>query len=423
MIDLGFLKGQKIGVLGLGKTGQATVDALKEAKIDYIAFDDEQGGDIFDEAVIKTLDRIILSPGIPHTYPQPHPAIELAKQHNIPFVSDIALLREAYPNNPFYVVTGTNGKSTTTALLAHILEAQDEVRMGGNIGHAVLAMQPPKNHTTPFVLEMSSYQIEITPNLAPDAAILLNITPDHLARHGGLQGYVAAKKQIFQKAGKSQLAVIGVDDPHSHVVAEELKKQDWVVEEISVKSTEQRFVYDEFKVLKGDHNRQNIDCAAAVARFTGMDDKAIAAQIKSFGGLAHRQFFVRKIGEVSYINDSKATNADAVSHALNAFDEIYWIVGGQSKEGGLEGLQVFKSKIRKAFLIGEAQEEFAGWCDIHQIDFERCDTLDIAVTEAHKAAQKNNQGTVLLSPACASWDQFKSFEHRGEMFQALVEAL
>lgn len=423
MIDLGFLQGQKIGVLGLGKTGQATVAALKVAQIDFIAFDDIEGGDVFDEATIKNLDKIILSPGIPHTYPQPHPAIVLAKKHNIAFVSDISLLREAYPDNPFYVVTGTNGKSTTTALLGHILEGQGDVRIGGNIGHAVLAMNPPQDNKTPFVLEMSSYQIEITPNLSPDAAILLNITPDHLSRHGGLEGYVAAKKQIFQKADKSQLAVVGIDDPHSRSVAEELKKQAWLVEEISVTSPEKDFQYGVFDRLRGAHNRQNIDCAAAVARFAGMRNEDIEKRIHSFAGLPHRQYIVREINNVVYVNDSKATNADAVSHALNAFDDVYWIIGGQVKEGGLEGLQVFKSKIKKAYLIGEAQEEFAGWCDIHDINFERCDTLDRAVTESHNDAQVNGKGTVLLSPACASFDQFKSFENRGERFQDLVEAL
>lgn len=470
MIDLSHLKGQKLGVLGLGKSGLSTAKALKKAGVAFIAWDDREEGrealkrevkieaTPFTQEAVQGLDRLVLSPGIAHTYPEPNPAVALCKENNVRIISDVTLFLEAHPDNPVYAITGTNGKSTTTALLGHIFKGVGEVLVGGNIGEPVLELTPPKTKDVPFVLELSSYQLEITPNLRPRVAVLLNITSDHLDRHGGMEGYIAAKKMIFKKDDDNTvepLAVIGVDQDCTEKMEKQLRDEEgWQTLPISVENKLDRGLYlnkdilveaviedslDEkqehecfdvsrFKRLKGRHNAQNIAACYAAARYAGLDGHLISERIADFPGLPHRQYLLRTINGVSYINDSKATNAEATGHALSAYNHIFWILGGQAKESGLDGLAPFMDRIRHAFLIGQAEDRFSEWLEQYDISYTKCHTIQNAVPLAHSMAQEERGlpggGTVvLLSPACASWDQFRSFEHRGDVFTELVAKL
>ncbi|HXP12485.1 MAG TPA: UDP-N-acetylmuramoyl-L-alanine--D-glutamate ligase, partial [Stellaceae bacterium] len=388
---------------------------------------------------------LVLSPGIPHTFPKPHPVADLARRAGLPIIGDIELLALACKEARFAGITGTNGKSTTTALIAHILkEAGRNVAVGGNLGFPALLLEALGKNGI-YVLELSSYQLELTSSLALDVAVLLNVTPDHLGRHGGMAGYIEAKKRVFRNQTSRASAIIGVDDEICRGIFAALKsagRQKTVP--ISAEASAPGGVYvqggkliddldgqakpmldlAQMPHLPGRHNGQNAAASYAAARALGLDAAAAIAGIKSFPGLAHRQELIAEIDFVRYVNDSKATNADAAEKALACYADIYWIAGGQPKEDGIGGLAPLFPRIRKAFLIGEAAESFAKTL-AGRVACEISGTLDQAVLRAHQAAlEERRQGAVvLLSPACASFDQFKDFEERGERFRALVAKL
>ncbi len=454
MIDLSFFAGLPVAVLGLGKSGLAAARALHASGAEVWAWDDSEDQRAkAREAEIPLVDlnqvnwqeitSLILSPGIPHSFPQPHPIVAAAKRHNVEIIGDIELLARAQRDAQYLGITGTNGKSTTTALIGHILKlSARRTEVGGNLGTPVLTLEPLENDGY-YVLEMSSYQLELTLSITFDVAVLLNITPDHLDRHGGFEGYVKAKRQIFHRQTKPRTAVIGVDDETCRGIHAELKAaDDQTVVAISGERAVPGGIYVENGVLiddsdgkripcidlkevaslPGSHNGQNAAAAYAACKAVGVDPAVICACLRSFPGLAHRQQIVAVIDGVPYINDSKATNADAAAKALVCYDRILWIAGGRAKEGGLEGLEPYFGHIAHAFLIGEAAEDFARVLE-GTVPVSLSGTIAQAVTAARDAASRLPGSVVLLSPACASFDQFPNFEKRGEAFVAAVEAL
>ncbi|WP_431855480.1 UDP-N-acetylmuramoyl-L-alanine--D-glutamate ligase [Azospirillum sp.] len=457
MINLFYMDGLPVAVMGLGKSGMATADALARAGAEVWVWDDSQakrdeaeaaGYRVVDltTADLSELTTIVWSPGIPHTFPKPHPVAERARAANLEIVCDIELLARSERDAAYVGITGTNGKSTTTSLISHVMqEARRRVAVGGNLGTPVLTLDPLGVGGT-YVLEMSSYQLELTFSITFDVAVLLNVTPDHLDRHGGMDGYVAAKKLIFHRQTKPRTAVIGVDDAICRKICEDLKAvgdqrvwpisaegrvpggvyadAGWLIDD--TEGTAERVAdLTSFPTLLGKHNWQNAAAAFAACKAAGVPAPAIVAAMTTFPGLAHRQQLVRTIDNVRFVNDSKATNADAAEKALATFDPIYWILGGQAKSTGLAGLDGYMGRVRHAFLIGEATEPFAAWLAERNVPHTRCGTLDVAVGKAAELAlaEKKANACVLLSPACASWDQFTSFEARGDAFVRHVNEL
>ncbi|MBI1980544.1 MAG: UDP-N-acetylmuramoyl-L-alanine--D-glutamate ligase [Methylocystis sp.] len=397
-------------------------------------------------------DALILSPGVPLTHPEPHWVVQAARAAGVEIIGDVELFcreREARAGgSPFIAITGTNGKSTTTALIAHILrEAGRDVQLGGNIGVPILDLEPPSDERI-HVIECSSFQIDLAPSLAPTIGVLINITPDHIDRHGTIENYAAIKERLVAAA---EVALVGVDDAYCHAVGARLAEAaspekrvvpvsakralDWgfYVEDRNVYFRERGHPPDEAELvgalegaraLRGAHNAQNAAFAAAAAWECGLDDDEIANGLLSFPGLPHRMEEVGRIERALFVNDSKATNADAAEKALTSYTDIYWILGGRSKEGGVEPLRPHFSRIRKAYLIGEATDDFARTLE-GALPFERCGTLDVATTRAALDALGEGvaEPVVLLSPACASYDQFANFEARGDAFRGLVEGL
>ncbi len=456
MITLPGIEGKKYAVLGLGKTGLATAASLRASNAKVVVWDDKEetraeavkaGYEVGDLTQIgmKGFTALLTSPGIPHTHPAPHPVVERARAAGVPITGDIEMLFNACPDATFIGITGTNGKSTTTALIGHILtSAGRKTQVGGNLGTPVLSFEPLGKDGI-YVLELSSYQLELIQNNRLNVAVLLNITPDHIERHGGMQGYIDAKARIFQ-TDTPQVLVIGSDDPETKtLMIKARQKKNIRIEEISVEhpvahgvmvAGQQMFNYtgeeegglvgnlSAFKVLPGKHNAQNACAAFAACRAVGVPVKQIIDGLKSFPGLAHRQQLIAEIDGVRFVNDSKATNADATSKALACYDNIYWIIGGLPKEGGLSGLEPFTPRIQHAFIIGQAAPEFGQWCE-GKVPYTQCGTLDVAVEKAAASAWKDKKigAVVLLSPACASWDQFANFEERGRVFGELVQSL
>lgn len=444
MILVPSLQGKTVAVMGLGKSGTATVKALGASGATIWAWDDsesaraaaqEAGVALVDlhAADLTQADLVVWSPGIPHTFPKPNPVAEKARAIGRRPVCDVELLARAKPGTHMLGITGTNGKSTATTLLAHILtHSGRDVAAGGNLGIAALDM-PNLGVQGRYVLELSSYQLELVESLTLSAGALLNISPDHLGRHGGMDGYVAAKRRIFDYV--TGTAVIGVDDEYCAAIAVELEAQGRRVLTISAEHYDVNvgapdgFLRIDGEVicdlrpiarLPGRHNWQNACAATAMALADGIAPDVIAAALATYPGLAHRQELVATIDGAAYVNDSKATNADAAEKALVCYDRILWIIGGQAKEGGIDSLAPHFGRIRHAFLIGEATEQFAATL-AGRVAFTPCGTLDKAVAGAHAMARAGD--VVLLSPACASWDQFKSFEHRGDVFRTLVAGL
>lgn len=445
MILVPSLGGKKVVVMGLGKSGTATARALIASGARVTAWDDgaaarkaaQAAGVIVAEPSLDGTDLVVWSPGIPHTHPadKAHPLAAQARAAGIPVVCDVELLARAKPANPMLAVTGTNGKSTTTTLLAHVLAACGrDVAAGGNLGTPALDMADLGAEGR-YVLELSSYQLELVETLSLRAAVLLNITPDHLGRHGGMDGYVAAKRRLFDRLAPGGVAVVGTDDDYCEGMAAELEDAGLTVIRISAEQTLKHGVsaadgilrVDGVKLtdlraiarLPGRHNWQNACAVFALARADGLEPAAIAAALATYPGLAHRQELVAEIGGVTYVNDSKATNADATEKALACYDNIHWILGGQPKEGGIDSLVPHFNRIKHAYLIGDAAEDFAKVLE-GRVPYTLSGSLLMAVTRAAATADRGD--VVLLSPACASWDQFKSFEHRGDVFRQLVEA-
>lgn len=456
MISCEGFAAKHVVVLGLGKSGLAAARALCRSGARVLVWDDNEASLAAAKAEALTvreperinwaaMDALVISPGIPHTYPKPHPAARLAKDAGVPIIGDVEVLATSGTNAPIAAITGTNGKSTTTALLGHIMEeAGRDVEVGGNLGPAICDMAMME-HDGLYVLELSSYQLELCPSARFKVAVLLNITPDHIDRHGDMAGYVHAKKNIFRNQGAGDGAIIGVDTPMMRELYEEQKKRNGrKVLPLATQAPAPGGVYvadgkliddidgqahvvmtlSDAPNLPGIHNAQNIAAVYASARLLGADVADIVEGIKSFPGLAHRQEVVAHFTGVTYVNDSKATNAEATAKALACYDDIFWIVGGRAKEGGLDGLESLYPRVNRAFLIGEATDDFAQQLE-GKIAFERCGDLDTATHRAREAALASScaSPTVLLSPACASFDQFDNFEHRGDTFRAIVEAM
>ncbi|OSQ38425.1 UDP-N-acetylmuramoyl-L-alanine--D-glutamate ligase [Thalassospira mesophila] len=465
MIDLSHLHGKTVAVLGLGKSGLASVKALIKSGAVVWAWDDNEDSrhqlDALELTPVNLVecdwnqpDMLVISPGIPSTFPTPHPAAEKARRAGKPIVCDVELLCTTAAHVPMLAITGTNGKSTTTALTAHIIaQSGIKTQVGGNLGYPVLGFDALEADDC-YVLELSSYQLDLIADAAFDASALLNITPDHLDRHGGMPGYIGAKRNIFTHQKGPKWAIISIDDEPCAQMATELAREGGHrMVEISVSGPAQHGVYvdDHWLVddldghknpvldlttvshMPGRHNWQNIAFAYALCRARNVATDDIIAGVMSFPGLAHRQEQLGAMNGIVFVNDSKATNAEATARALSAYDNIYWILGGKPKEGGINGLDPFYSHIKKAFLIGAATDDFAATLDGH-LPYEKCGTLDIATKRAFACAQADiaNQPApenapsapvILLSPACASFDQFKSFEARGEAFRTLFNAL
>lgn len=461
MIALYAYARQTVAVMGLGRSGLATARALMAAGARVQAWDDNpdlramataEGIPVVNLADLSAprgdwgrMAAVVWSPGIPHTLPKPHPVARIARDRGVPLVCDIDLLARARQDSFFLGVTGTNGKSTTTALIGHILDSRHyPVGVGGNLGPAALSLPSLPFHGT-YVLELSSYQLELSSALDCDIAVLLNISPDHLDRHGDLEGYVAAKCRIFAGGCRPRTAIIGVDDPHGRAIARRLverchcrvipvsgtevpKGGVGVDRDQLVDATQARprplAALSEFPALPGDHNAQNAAAAYAACRARGMDARQILPALRSFSGLPHRQERIASLRDVTFINDSKATNADATAKALACYDTVYWIAGGRAKEGGITSLAPWFDRIRHAFLIGECASTFEATLR-GQVPTHRCGELAKAVKRAAETAWRDGEpgAVVLLSPAAASWDQFTGFEQRGDQFRQLVQAL
>ena len=459
MIPVRVFAGRRVGVLGLGRSGLAAARALRAGEATPVCWDDGEAARAKAEAEgfevaelargreMGALAALIVSPGIPHLFPEAHSAIRAAWAAGVPVDNDVGLFFQALgvvgTEASVVAVTGSNGKSTTTALIAHILEAAGRaVQMGGNIGRGVLDLDPPQDGSV-VVLELSSYQIELARALAPDIAVFLNLSADHLDRHGGMGGYFAAKRRLFE-AGAPERVVIGVDDDYGRFLANaalepgeevgarvieiantaKLRGEGWSV------FMNRRFLTEwrrgkqvagvdmaDAPALQGTHNHQNACAAWAVARALGLGPRLIEPALASFAGLPHRMERVGTVRGVLCVNDSKATNADAAEKALATYERVRWIAGGRPKAGGIAALAPLMERVVKTYLIGEAEEAFAA--QLGPAAHARCATLEAAVTQALAEAEPGE--VLLLSPAAASFDQFASFEARGDAFRALIE--
>jgi UDP-N-acetylmuramoylalanine--D-glutamate ligase len=449
-----------VGVFGVARSGLSAIESLKTGGARIYAWDEREDARVrardagavvapFESWPWERMRTLLLSPGIPLTHPAPHDVVLAARKAGAEVIGDVELFaREIRPDRsqpgcaPVIAVTGTNGKSTITALIGHILTSCGfPAQAGGNIGKPALNLAPPNGRTI-YVLEISSYQIDLAPGLVPDVAVLTNVSPDHLERHGSLENYAAVKARLLEQTAPDGNIVIGVDDSSSAAIYSRLSPQRGAnAVPVSVGKVLGRGVfavdgtlYDAWgsrasKVmdlalatrLPGAHNWQNAALAYAAVKPFIDDPRAIASSIASFPGLAHRIEEVACIGRVRFINDSKATNSDAAARALACFTDIHWIAGGRPKKGGIESLLQYAPHIRKAYLIGEATEAFARTLHGH-VTFEISGTLDNAVASAYADAFQSGVATpvILLSPACASFDQFKDFENRGERFRAIV---
>ncbi|MAF46667.1 MAG: UDP-N-acetylmuramoyl-L-alanine--D-glutamate ligase [Rhodospirillales bacterium] len=459
MIEVDTFSGETIAVMGLARSGLAAARALQAGGAEVRAWDDaperreaaaEAGVALSDlnQCAWDGVRALVLSPGIPDSFPEPHPIAKAARAEGCEIISDIDLLARARPEATYIGITGTNGKSTTSALIGHILKGADvPVEVGGNIGVPVLDLAT-LGAGGAYVLELSSYQLERTPTLRPNIAVLLNISPDHLDRHGGLDGYVDAKRMIFDNPGTggpvSAHAVVGMEDAHCRGIGMELMlRGDHKIIPISGSTraaggvyVEDGILFDDIEyrqasvgdlrpvtALPGRHNWQNAAAAYAVARLMGLAPEPIIAGIATFPGLPHRQELVGEIGQIAYVNDSKATNSLAAARALQCYDAVHWIAGGQFKEDTLAALDPHIGRVRGAYLIGEAALEFENLLG-GRVPVRQCGDLETALAGAHAAAQAAAEAAVVLfSPACASFDQFDDFEARGDAFRRQVREL
>jgi UDP-N-acetylmuramoylalanine--D-glutamate ligase len=424
--------GSRFAILGLGRNGLLVARALRAMGAETLLWDD--GAPARDAARAEgfaladlqqgdfTFTALVLSPGIPHRLPAPHPVAARAVAAGVPILSDAEILfqavRRAGSQARFAGITGTNGKSTTTALLAHILsEAGLPVAAGGNLGTAALAL-PLLPDDGVYVLEMSSYMLERIATLRFSAAAMLNLSPDHLDRHGNMTGYADVKRAIFARQTAADVAVVGIDDPLSVAMADDLSSGPMQLVRVSGLGGE-----TQSPALPGAHNAQNAAAAAAMARALGVDRSTIGAAIRSFAGLPHRQARVGSHGGIDFVNDSKATNADAAARALVCYDRIVWIAGGIAKAGGIAPLAPLFPRVVHAELIGRDAGVFAETLAAHAVPHRIAGTLDAAVPAAFERARALGAAVVLLSPAAASFDQFSGFEARGDRFAVLVAAL
>ncbi|TXC70014.1 UDP-N-acetylmuramoyl-L-alanine--D-glutamate ligase [Sphingomonas ginsenosidivorax] len=420
---------KRYAVLGLARSGLASVRALAAAGGYVVAWDSDpaareraetvDGVIVHDPALLDLTGAaaLVVSPGVPLNT---HPLAAQARAAGVPVIGDIELFAQARADLPPHKVvgiTGTNGKSTTTALVHHILKtAGVPTLMGGNIGLPILGQEPlPEGGV--YVLELSSYQIDLTQSLDCDVAVLLNITPDHLDRYDGFEGYAASKARLFAMQSAGHAVVIGIGDDASARIADSLSGRSDRVTTVAPGAAVDQSAWPS---LQGPHNAQNALAATAVAKALGVGDSDIEAGLASFTGLAHRMERVRVVDGVAYVNDSKATNPDSVAPALAAFERVHWIVGGKAKSDDLDACRPAFGHVVRAYTIGEAGPRFAQILK-GDMPVEEAGTLDAAVRAA--AAKARAGETVLLSPACASFDQFRDYEERGAAFRAAVDAL
>ena len=461
MIPVSGLEGARVVVLGLGRSGRTAARALEAGGATALVWDDSPAAresadadglalhDLTRREAWDDVHRLIVSPGIPHLYPQPNPHVASAMAAGVPVDNDIGLFFQSFGQLDWgrfdtpprvIAVTGSNGKSTTSALIHHILtEAGHKAELAGNIGRGVLDIDPPEDGTV-VVLELSSYQTELARALTPDVAVFTNLSPDHLDRHGGMGGYFAAKRRLFSEGGPDR-AVVGVDEVEGRFLANQLSEgpgddrvirvsvagkldgPGWSVFARKGHLSEYRKGRQAASVdlrgivgLPGAHNHQNACAAWGALRAIGLAPRVIEAGMKSFGGLPHRSQVIADADGVVYVNDSKATNVDSAAHALSAFKRIRWIVGGQMKDGGLSALEGRMGNVLKAYVIGRSADEIA--LQISDMDHEICGDMETAVDRAHAEAEAGD--TVLLAPAAASFDQYDNFEKRGDAFVAAV---
>jgi UDP-N-acetylmuramoylalanine--D-glutamate ligase len=459
MIPVTPFAGKKLALFGLGGSGLASASALLAGGADVVGWDDNP--DIVAKATsagIPTADlrdidwskiaAFVLAPGVPLTHPAPHWSVGLARAAAVEVIGDIELFcRERRANAPdaaFVAITGTNGKSTTTALIAHLMScAGYNTQLGGNIGTAILSLEPPQAGRV-HVIECSSYQIDLAPTLDPSVGILINLSEDHLDRHGTIAHYAAVKERLVAGVRENGTAIVGVDDTWCAEAADRIERAGKRVVRVSVRRRLASGLYLEAEQiiqaadgsvralarlggigsLRGVHNAQNAACAAGAALALGLSPEAIQQGLVSFPGLAHRMEQVGRLNRVLFVNDSKATNADSTAQALACFSDMFWIAGGKPKTGGIASLAGFYPRIRKAYLIGEAAAGFAHELKGH-VPAVVAGTLDRAVALAAHDAEASDvkEPVVLLSPACASFDQYRNFEVRGDKFRELVLAL
>jgi UDP-N-acetylmuramoylalanine--D-glutamate ligase len=459
MVPVTAFAGKKVAIFGLGGSGLASASALLAGGADVIGWDDSAeavatatsagipSGDLR-QVDWEKISALVLAPGVPLTHPAPHWTVRLARAAGVEVIGDIELFcrerRVRAATAPFVAITGTNGKSTTTALVAHLLRsAGREAEIGGNIGTAILSLAPP-DETRMHVIECSSYQIDLAPTLDPSVGILLNITEDHLDRHGTFAHYAAVKERLVTGVQEDGMAIIGVDDAWCAAVADRLERAGKKLARVSVRRPLPLGLYVENDTimraadgaasaiakiggigsLRGVHNAQNAACAAGAALALGLSAQAIQQGLASFPGLAHRMEEVGRKARVLFVNDSKATNADSAAQALACFSDIFWIAGGRAKTGGIASLASFFPRIRRAYLIGEAATDFAAELQ-GRVPHVVVGTLERAVERAATDAEASDvpEPVVLLSPACASFDQYRNFEVRGDKFRELVRAL
>ena len=459
MIPVTTFAGKRVAVFGLGSSGLLAARAMKEGGADVVAFDDDQKKISDAQAAgLKTQDlrevdwsgiaALLLAPGVPLTHPEPHWTVTLARKANVEVIGDIELFcRERAISGrecPLIAITGTNGKSTTTALIAHLINsAGRDAQMGGNIGVPVLALQlfgPGRA----YVLEVSSYQIDLAPSLRPTVGVLLNVTEDHIDRHGSIENYAAIKERLPANVEAGGTAVIDVDDAYTLSAADRIGRTGKNIVRVSVVAPLADGYYADgsciFRAiggkaetvadltgigsLRGVHNAQNAACAVATCLALGIDVATIQKGLEGFPGLAHRMEQVGRKDNVLFVNDSKATNADSAAKALASFQDIFWIAGGKPKTGGIDSLTEFFPRIRKAYLIGEAANDFAKTLE-GRVPYEVNRILSAAIDAAARDAQASGlkEPVVLLSPACASFDQYPNFEVRGKAFTDLVMAI
>ena len=463
MIPVPSFANKRVAVMGLGVAGLATARALAASGADVLAWDDAEAGRTAAAAagiaatdlgaVDWTADLpLVLSPGIPDAFPAPHPVAAAAGAAKAEILCDIELLARSVPAATCVTVTGTNGKSTTTALIGHILRAAGRrVEVGGNFGPPALGLEPLDAGGI-YVLELSSYQLDRTYSLRAQATVLLNIAEDHLERHGGLDGYIAAKRRSFDLAAPDATVIVGIDDPLARSLADRAEATGRTVIRVSGR----RYVacgvgmrgstlHDDTPdsgglqvdlagaaALNGTHNYQNAAAAWAACRALAVAPQAIAAAFATFPGLPHRQ---ERVGEadadgrtVIFVNDSKATNTAAAARALLAYDDIFWIAGGRGKQGGYEELTPALASLRGAFLIGEDAPAIARFLaeTAPALPVTVSGTLERGIAGAWEAATGTDapdNPVILLSPACASFDQYPNFGARGDAFRESARRL
>jgi UDP-N-acetylmuramoylalanine--D-glutamate ligase len=449
-------KAKRVAVFGLARSGISCARALELGGAEVFSWDDSEPAVAKAESEgikttnlhsvdFKSLDALVLSPGVPLTHPEPHWTVVKAHTAGIEIIGDTEIFARELSRvgGKLVAITGTNGKSTTTALIGHVLKSAGlDVDVGGNIGLAVFNLREPAAGRI-CVLELSSFQIDLMPSLKPDVGILTNLTPDHLDRHGTMENYAAVKARMFTHMGAGDTALVGVDDDFCRAIAGKLpaaanKRPVSVIADLADGvSAPDGILRDKIKgrivaeidlrpmpALKGRHNWQNACMAYGVASHFSLPLATIEAAMKSFPGLAHRMQQVASSGNIAFVNDSKATNADAAEKALSSFENIYWIAGGIAKAGGIEPLRPLFDRITKAYLIGAAAPEFSKTLG-STVPHVNSETLAQAVAQAFADAQKDTKGkpVILLSPACASFDQYKNFEIRGDAFVQLVAGL